>query len=78
MSSVRTVLIKHTHGQPGYTQHSVELPGRRAVEWSGVSGKLKVENEHDDLAIFVLHWNHIYYTVETHSCSNRDTEDRRS
>ena len=62
-----------TQGQPGDMQHSVEISSRRAVGWPVVSGKLKVENEHDDQAIFILHWNHIYHTVETHSCRDKET-----
>lgn len=54
-------------------QHSVEFSSRRAVGWSVVSGKLKVENEHDDQTIFILYWNHIYHTVETHSCRDKET-----
>lgn len=69
-------LITHTQGQPGDAQRTVELSGWRAVGWSGVSGKLKVENEHNDQAVFILHRNHVYYTVETHSCSDIDIQEK--
>lgn len=63
-----------THGQPGHTQHSVELFGWRAVGWSGVSGKFKVQDEHYDQTVLILHWDHVYHTVEAHAC--REKADR--
>ena len=62
MNSLMNVWMKHTHSQPGEVQHSVELSGWGAG-WSGVSGKLKVEDEHDDQAIFILQWYHVDFTV---------------
>lgn len=33
--------------------------------------KLKVQDEHDDQTILILHWNHIYNAWQTHACLKR-------
>lgn len=57
-----------TTTEPGNAQHSVELSGGGAGGGASVIWELKVENKHNDKAVFILNWNHIDHTGKTNSC----------
>lgn len=61
-----------TYAEPRNTHHSVEFSAGGANGGSGVIWKLKVEDKHNDQAVFIFNWNHIDHTVKTNAW--RDTQ----
>ena len=61
-----------TNGEPGDVQFVVELSVGRRGHWEvTLVHKVKVQDEHDHQAIFILHWHHIHEAGKTHTCLQR-------
>lgn len=56
-----------TNAEPRNMHHSVEFSAGGATGASGVIWKLKVEDKHNDQAVFILNGNHIDHTVKTNA-----------
>ena len=67
-----------TLGQPGDVQHVVELSGRRGADGVWIRGKVKVQDEHDDQAVLVLHRDDVDQALETHAYGRNHGERRET
>ena len=59
-------------------QHVVELSGRRGAGGLWIGGKVKVQDEHDDQAVLVLHRDDVNGALETHAYGRNHGERRET